>query len=191
MLAGDGPFFKERREQMSKCLYQEQWATKIKAFYEDITLKLLHQHSYKIAGVNQVDIIRDIGNSAHVRFASAIFGLPLKTEANKLGVYTEHELYGILAIIFVVIFFGAVDPATTFPLRQAALPLIQQLGQLVEANVSAISKTGLISGIVDPMFQAHNALKDYGIHMVRNLLKTGLGVHEVVYVPILPVTESI
>ena len=65
-----------------------------------------------------------------------------------------------------------------FPLRVAGLPLTQDLGQLVEQNVSIISKTSLISGIVDPLFQEQNDLKEYGIHMVRNLLKKGLGVHE-------------
>lgn len=58
------------------------------------------------------------------------------------------------------------------------LPLTQDLGQLVEQNVTIISKTSMISGIIDPLFQGQNALKDYGIHMVRNLLKKGLGVHE-------------
>lgn len=83
-------------------------------------------------------------------------------------------------IIFIVIFFEDVDPTKTFPLRAAALPLTEGLGQLVEMNVDVINKTGMISGIVDPLFEEHNALKDYGIHMVRRLLKGGLGVHETV-----------
>lgn len=84
----------------------------------------------------------------------------------------------ILAVIFVVIFFGDVDPAKTFPLRAAGLPLTRALGQLVEKNVSVISKTGFISGLIDSKMEEHNALKDYGVHMVRHLLKGGLGVHE-------------
>jgi linoleate 10R-lipoxygenase len=80
-----------------------------------------------------------------------------------------------------VIFFGDVDPAKTFPLRAAGLPLTQGLGKLVEMNVDIIDKTGMISGLVDPLFEENNALKDYGIHMIRHLLKAGLGVHETVY----------
>jgi hypothetical protein len=79
-----------------------------------------------------------------------------------------------------VIFFGDVDPAKTFPLRVAGLPLTQGLGELVEMNVDIINKTGMISGVIDPLFEDLNALKDYGIHVVRHLLKGGLGVHETV-----------
>ncbi|KAG9234558.1 heme peroxidase [Amylocarpus encephaloides] len=188
MLAGDGPFFAERREQMRQCLYQANWHKSVKDFYEAITLKLLKKWSHEIGGkTKQVDIIRDVGNSAHVYFAANIFSLPLKSDAHPKGVFTEHELYMILAVIFVVVFFGDVDKAKTFPLRTAALPLTQALGALVEQNVSIISKTGLISGLIDPLFmEEQNALKDYGVHMIRHLLKGGLGVHETTWSQILP-----
>lgn len=88
----------------------------------------------------------------------------------------------VLAVIFIVIFFGDVDPAKTFSLRVAGLPVAQDLGSLVEQNVNFISKTSLVSGIVDTFMEEQNALKDYGVHMVRHLLKTGLGVHETVLV---------
>jgi linoleate 10R-lipoxygenase len=77
-----------------------------------------------------------------------------------------------------------VDPVKTFPLRVAGLPVTQDLGQLVEQNVGFISKTNvpLVSGLVDSMMEEKNALKNYGVHMVRQLLKSGLGVHETTYV---------
>ena len=40
-------------------LYKDKWQQQIKDFYEDITLKLLQEKSCKIAGINQVDIIRE------------------------------------------------------------------------------------------------------------------------------------
>jgi linoleate 10R-lipoxygenase len=52
------------------------------------------------------------------------------------------------------------------------------LGQLVEASVNIVSKTSLISTVVDPLMQENNALKDYGVHMIRHLLANGLSVHE-------------
>ncbi|TAQ87459.1 hypothetical protein B7494_g4210, partial [Chlorociboria aeruginascens] len=187
MLAGDGPFYEERRNQMKSCLYQKNWHQNIKDFYESTTLDLLKSWSYSTSGTSsQVDIIRDVGNSAHIYFAANIFSLPLKDKAHPKGVYTEHELYQIMAIIFIVIFFGDVDPTKTFPLRTACLPLCQGLGTLVEQNVNVISKTGLIAGIVDPLMEENTALRDYGVHMIRNLLKTGLGVHEVTWSQILP-----
>ncbi|KAK6604717.1 Linoleate 10R-lipoxygenase [Botrytis cinerea] len=161
MLAGDGDFFAERRNQMKECLYQDKWHESVKNYYESIVPRLLKRWSYNIGGTtNQVDVIRDIDNSAHVHFAANVFHLPLKTEDN--------------------------PKAKTFSLRAAGLPVTQDLGQLVEQNVNFISKTSLVSGIVDTFMEENNALKDYGVHMVRHLLKAGLGVHETVWSQILP-----
>jgi hypothetical protein len=68
MLSGDGKFFEQRRQQMGACLYRDQWQTRIKEFYQEMTLKLLHQYSYKVGGSNtyQVDLIRDIGNLGRI-----------------------------------------------------------------------------------------------------------------------------
>ena len=59
MLSGDSPFHAKQKQVMSASLYRDQWHQQIKDFYEYITLKLLHQHSCKIAGLNQVDITRE------------------------------------------------------------------------------------------------------------------------------------
>jgi hypothetical protein len=37
------------------------------------TTELLKQKSYKLAGVNNIDIIRDVGNMAHVHFCAELF----------------------------------------------------------------------------------------------------------------------
>lgn len=59
MLSGDSPFHAKQKDLVSKSLYRDTWHQEIKEFYEYITLKLLHRHSCKIAGVNQVDITRE------------------------------------------------------------------------------------------------------------------------------------
>ena len=114
-----------------------------------------------------------------------MFSLPLKTEAHPHGIYSEHELYQVLAVIFICIFFD-LDPAKSFALRLAAKAVTQQLGKLIEANVKAVSLTGWIAGIVDGFAQTHTPLKDYGVHMVRRLLDSGLGVKEITWSQILP-----
>ena len=91
----------------------------------------------------------------------------------------------VLAVIFVCIFFD-LDPAKSFPLRIAARAVSQQLGKLVEANVKAVNMTGWIAGIVDGMHQSSTPLKEYGVHMVRRLLESGLGVYEVAWSQVLP-----
>ncbi|KAL2004333.1 hypothetical protein VTN02DRAFT_3127 [Thermoascus thermophilus] len=184
MLSGDTAFHAKQRETMSKSLYRDQWRKHVKEFYEDITLRLLHEKSCKIAGINQVDITRDVGNLAHVHFASSVFSLPLKTKENPRGIYTEHEMYKLMAVVFTAIFFD-LDPSKSFPLRRAARAVGQQLGKIVEAHVKSVSGNGLLSGFLDN-FRRNNALEDYGIHMIRRLLESGLGPSEVTWSQILP-----
>lgn len=114
-----------------------------------------------------------------------MFSLPLKSEERPRGVYSEHELYMVLAVLFVGIFFD-LDPVKSFPLRMAAKAVTQQLGKLVEMNVNTVNLTGFISGVVDSFRQENNALKDYGVHMVRRLLESGLSVKQATWSQIVP-----
>lgn len=74
MLAGDSGPNAHSREVMCPALYRPDWEGAVKKFYEHITLKLLHEKSYKIAGTNQVDIVRDVGNLAQAHFAAEVCG---------------------------------------------------------------------------------------------------------------------
>lgn len=90
-----------------------------------------------------------------------------------------------MAGIFICIFFD-LDPAKSFPLRHGVKAVTQQLGKLIEANVKAVSMTGWVANLVDPLMQSHTKLTDYGVHMVRRLLDSGLGQKEVCWSQILP-----
>ena len=195
MLSGDTPFHAQQKQTMAKILYHNDWHKQIKAFYEDITLRLLHENSYKLASptqagaINQVDITRDVGNLAHCHFAANVFSLPMKTKENPRGVLSEHELYGAIAVIFAAIFFDF-EPTKSFPLRIAARAFAQKLGKLIEMNVKTTRATGIISGLADNFRENDNALKEYGVHMIRKLLDTGLSVEEVTWSQILPVATA-
>lgn len=127
---------------------------------------------------------------AHIHFAANVFSLPLKTEDRPHGVYSEQELYMVLAVIFIGIFFD-IDPSKSFPLRAAARTVTQQLGKIVEANVSSVNMTGWVAGVVDGFREENNALKDYGVHMIRRLLDSGLSVDDVTWSQILPTAAAI
>ncbi|PGG98333.1 hypothetical protein AJ79_08900 [Helicocarpus griseus UAMH5409] len=184
MLSGDEPPNSASRKMMSKNLYRGQWEAEVKKFYEKITLELLHKKSYKIAGVNQVDIVRDVANLAQVHFAANVFSLPLKTEDNPRGIYTEAELYMIMALVFTCIFFDA-DPTKSFPLRQGARKVTQQLGDIVMLNVQLIKQTGFLANVAERLY-GDDVLVDYGVHMIQRLLDTGLPAEEIVYTHMLP-----
>ncbi|EFE44257.1 hypothetical protein TRV_00943 [Trichophyton verrucosum HKI 0517] len=171
MLSGDSTFHGQQRKTMGKALYHSEWKKDIKEFYEDITIRLLREKTCKIAGINQVDITRDI------------FGLPLKTAENPKGIYTEHEMFMIMCLIFTTIFFD-LDPAKSFPLRQAARTVAQQLGQIMEARVKAV-KGGILS-LFSRMGENKNALAQYGVHMIRRLLDSGLSVEQVTWSQVMP-----
>lgn len=91
----------------------------------------------------------------------------------------------IMAAVFTCIFFD-LDPAKSFGLRQAAHAVGQQLGQVVEANVKSVSASGFLSNILDGRRENRNALGDYGIHMIRRLLDSGLGASEATWSQIMP-----
>lgn len=188
MLSGDHPPNAASRKMIGNALYRDKWDSEVRSFYEDITLQLLKKHSYKIAGVNQVDICRDVSNLAQINFCANIFSLSLKTESNPRGVFSEMELYKIMALIFTCIFYD-VDVAKSFQLEQASRQVAQQLGELVMANVELVDKAGFIANIVNRLHR-HDALSDYGVHMIQRLLDSGLPPKEIVWTHILPSASS-
>ena len=72
MLSGDTSVNTQSRCIMKAALYREKWHHEVENFYKTITLQLLREKSYKISGSNQVDIVRDVGNLAHVHFAAEV-----------------------------------------------------------------------------------------------------------------------
>jgi linoleate 10R-lipoxygenase len=94
-------------------------------------------------------------------------------------------MYQLMALMFICIFFD-LDVAKSFALRLAAKKLVGQLSKVVEMNVKAVNMTGWIAGVVDGKMQNKHYLTDYGVHMVRQLLATGMTVEEVTYSQIMP-----
>ncbi|KAJ5273409.1 Psi-producing oxygenase A [Penicillium angulare] len=188
MLSGDNPPNAASRKMVGAALYRNQWESEVQKFYEELTLQLLERSSYKVAGINQVDICRDVANLAQVHFCANIFSLPLKTEANPQGVFTEVELYQIMTLIFTYIFYD-VDVGKAFQLAQASRAVSQQLGELVMANVEVIDKSGFIASIVSRIHR-HDVLSAYGVHMIQRLLDSGLPANEIVWTHIMPSAAS-
>ncbi|KAL9107982.1 MAG: hypothetical protein Q9227_007197 [Pyrenula ochraceoflavens] len=187
MLAGDRPANSESREKFRPCMYHKHWESQIRRFYEETTLDLLRQHSYPVGGVNQVDIVRDVINLAHTRFAAALFAFPLKSEGNPHGLYTESELYALLALDFACIFYD-IDPVKSFSLHRASRTLSQQLGKIVEMQVEAIAHNGGLASFLGK-FHKHDdkpSLPGYGVQMISSLLKQDIKPKDLVWTHMLP-----
>ncbi|KAI9368890.1 heme peroxidase [Aspergillus egyptiacus] len=169
----------------SKTLSSEQWKKSVKEFYENTTLELLAAKSSNLAGRKQVDIVKDVGNLVPARFASKLLSLPLKTEDNHKGVFTEYEIFMALAVIYTAIFFD-VDSTKSFPLRHAANAVSQQLGTHVESHVKSISSPGFFSRVIDNFRDDHNALQELGDQLIKSLAESGLSTSEITWGQILP-----
>ncbi|KAF2668697.1 heme peroxidase [Microthyrium microscopicum] len=181
MVSEDGAKSAASRKMMEEAIYLDgKWESEVRQFYEVTTEKLLKEKSYKIAKKNQVDIIRDIGNLAHVHFAAEMWALPLKTTERPLGVFTEHEMYLIMAGMFTAVFFDP-DPVNSYPLHQKTKKATKLLGDLVEANVTEIHAGGVFSRIIDAVFPHPSPLKDYGVNLIKRLLKSGMDVKQLVW----------
>lgn len=188
MLAGDGATNYSSRKIMGQALYYGRWEDEVKSFYENLTLKLLHKNAYKIAGSNQVDIVRDIVKPAQVHFTAAVFCLPLKSDQNPRGVYTESELYSVMALTLTCIFFNG-DPTESFSLHQKAREAAQQLGKLLILNIQLIRKTGFVTSWMNSLC-GNDVLPQYGVHLIRRMLQKGLSPQEIVWTHILPTASG-
>lgn len=118
-----------------------------------------------------------------------MFSLPLKTSENKHGIFTEHELFMALSVIFACIFFDF-SPEKSFPLHRAALAVAKGLGKLIEANVKSTSSVSWAASITDSFHENSTNLKDYGVHMVRRLLESGLSVEDVAWSQVFPTATA-
>lgn len=171
MSSGDGPVNAKSREVVGKALYIDGWESDVKAFYEHTIKQLFTDKAYKLGGVNQVDIIRDIVNLVHVHFCAELFSIPLKTESHPHGIFTEKELYLIMAVSFTEIFFD-VEPEQSFFIHQAAHEASQTLNTLISTNVETIHLTGAASDNMSTWLNRDERfpLQHYGVHMIQRLL---------------------
>ena len=187
-LAGDDHANDESRKLVMKALYPSDWKKEVKAFYQDITAKLLKKYTYQIGGANCVDIVRDVSILAHTHFSASLFSLPLKTVENPRGIYTEQELSLILSVLFFAIFYD-IDPTKSFALKNAAKTLAKTLGTLVLLNVESVAHFGKIAELIEKI-HTKSPLEDYGTHTIERLLQSGLSVKEVVWGQLMPTASS-
>lgn len=184
MLSGDSQPNLKSRQLMQPALYPEAWTKQVKDVHEQMMTTYLQKNSYKLTKANQIDAVRDLGNIVSVTFAAGVFALPIKTEDNPRGIFSQVELYDILAAIFALIFYDT-DPAKSFPLHQASRQTAQQLGELVLKNVDFVRNTGSFAGLLQH-FNRHDHLQKYGEHMIQELLKSGRDAEDIVWNNMLP-----
>lgn len=142
-LAGDAPANQQSRDQLMKCIFSPKaWEDEVRQFCEATTWDLLRRYSAKVQDkgphlkvhTHEIDVIRDVISLANARFFAAVYSLPLKTENGDDGVYSDHEMYRSLMLIFSAIFWDN-DVSKSFKLRRDARAATQKLGALVEKHI--------------------------------------------------------
>jgi Cytochrome P450 len=182
MLSGDKPSNAVQREFVKKQLYcPHNGLDDIRQFYENMTTSMLRERSYKLRGYYQVDAVRDIGNASHAHFTASMFHIPLKTADHPLGLFTEQELYLILAVTFAYVFLDN-DPATSFALKNGAEAAIKPLSIALEAVVHTVQSATFLDPIKN-ILNMHDTglIRDYGTHLIKRLSDGEKSVDEVVW----------
>ncbi|KAI2640055.1 linoleate diol synthase [Xylaria nigripes] len=176
----DSAFHFGKQNCMHDQLYSGDWTNSLRTFYSQTTDKYIKERTYELAGTKFIDLVQDIGHTVPVHFAARTFGLPLKTQDNPKGVYTEQELYTILALIFACIFFD-VDPVRSFPLRYTAKTVTGQLGHYLEAHVKSVTGFNLFASKGKT-----GDLSTYGAELIKGLSKEGMSNRDIAWSELLP-----
>ncbi|ROW01988.1 hypothetical protein VMCG_05543 [Cytospora schulzeri] len=225
-LTGDRSVNASNRNHIQGCLYPANWEKEINNFFSVTTDRLLVQygdfeasqtglnHPNASHGVrtHEVDIVRDVIALTTARFSAALWSLPLRTQANPQGVYSDQELYLVLLGCFAAIFFDA-DIGKSFTLRSHAREWAQHLGRLIMSETQSLQvSTGnsflnAVAETLEENLGAREELKSgkngeprqsewpalglYGDHMIkRMMMEAGRTLEEVVWGSILPASVA-
>lgn len=190
MLSYDTENEEVQREFVDKSLYCPQHALReVQEFYEVATMELVKAHSHELTrGVYQLDAVRDVGNTSHTIFIAKMFHIPLKTPESWIPDVTVNQLFEILGALFAYVFLDG-DPASSMYLRDAAKDATEKLGKLVSLVCHAVKVGNVLMPLdLGDLFgkrrqnkSTQELLGDYGVKMIRRLLKGGKTVDEVVW----------
>ncbi|KAJ6487073.1 heme peroxidase [Mycena vitilis] len=106
-----------------------------RTWYRDSVTQLIKERSWKYDGVpgNYVDIVKSVINTTSVHWAAdRLCGLPLKTNDNPKGLYTEQEVYDMFATLFALTFLSIGDNEHLSSLRWQAV----QSGGVIQALIA-------------------------------------------------------
>jgi hypothetical protein len=207
-LAGDRAANQQSRSHVNACLYApKQWESEIRYFFKLNAKNLVNKASYPLPGgkLNEVDIIRDVIIPLNTRYVANFFGLPIKTaETSPHGIYSEYELYLLLTVMFMTVFFDS-DPANSFKLRETARELALQLEKLLQVEAEVDARAGWMSGVAarlgfapsdkqndnkDENGKEWPGLPSYGRHLISAMMEKGKTIEECVAGTVMPISAA-
>ena len=119
----------------------------------------------------------------HIRFVAALFGIRPKHDEDHSA---KEELYDRLILLFGYVFLSR-DEVNGFALKRTVIEAYKSVSHEIKSNVENVSRDGKLRELMS----GDAALKSYGIHLIRRLLKSGKSVERVATDIVLPAATAI
>ncbi|CAG8505142.1 15835_t:CDS:10 [Acaulospora colombiana] len=170
----DEPRHGNLRSMMRRALYRDGALPKYAEFYGEHTRELIKLRSFQSGpGKRAVNIVRDVINIVPVHWVcEEIAGLPLKSEKAPGGIFTEQEVYNMIACIFTFIFLNHA-PENDWPLRTNSLSFADKFLKFIKARLAKVSGGGFslsVDGIRDSIIHYITHEVDHSDAFYRALL---------------------
>ncbi|KAL4245304.1 hypothetical protein ABKN59_010400 [Abortiporus biennis] len=131
-------------------------------WYKEATFSLLDQHKYNVNDATsnppwRIDIVQNVINLVSVHWATDyLLGIPLKTKENPRGVFTEQEVFDMLALFYSSVFLESA-PEHTWALRSQAKRIGNVFNSLLEESVKVASP----GAVLHPFVVLLNSISTY------------------------------
>ncbi|KAM0330720.1 hypothetical protein ACHAQA_003672 [Verticillium albo-atrum] len=191
---GDATDFEKRRARLEKYIFSPSLEDEFRAVFSQLSAHI-QRKADKVGGSKQtlqIDIVKAFANLIPIKFLGHLLPLPLKSLDTPEGEYTHNHFYGVLMLIFGVLFLR-LDPALSYIIRTAAQPLAVPVGDKLEAEISNVP--GISLSFCKNDQHPHNEdssdnLRKLGYEFIRKFLVTGVSVCQVAWVDIIPTTAA-
>lgn len=157
----------------STLLESDGLADTTKKFYSSVIAQSIKDEAYELAGQEQVDIIHDVFNKAHVRFVAGLFHMP----SDNLGL--------LLSAVYTC-FSTSQDSAYQFATCVKLQKALRNLAESVQSRVESVmtSHAGLSS-------HSTNDLENYMTKAIQACTHTGMPFEQIVWDELIPVAATI
>ncbi|KAF7343790.1 Heme peroxidase [Mycena sanguinolenta] len=122
--------------------------TQYRTWYRTAVTNFIQTRSWQYDGVtgNYIDVVKGVVNAAAVKWVTdCLCGITLKADATPLGIYTEYEMYEMLATLYTAIFLTIGDPEHQCSTESAAQQAATIMKALVGTTVVEVSPTSVLS----------------------------------------------
>ncbi|KAF2152176.1 heme peroxidase [Myriangium duriaei CBS 260.36] len=187
-LSGYKPSTSEQKAICIRALYDPaEGLDEILDYYDTVTNELIRIKSIKMRDHNQIDAVRDVGNTSHAIVIAHLFRIPLKEQG---GSFTPTKLYEALINVHRYLFLD-IDNTKSLEIKDAAKKAVASLAYEVARSCKSV-KHGH-NKLLASMFTRPGkdiCLPQYGTQLVARLFDAGLSLDEVIWLIVSIVTEA-